>query len=123
MDTQRLIGEVAARHGVRLEPDDPAFVLVTLAEVMLGDAQREFTAAVRKSIAEFVQAAEGVQARTGLAMAAAIRAASKERSAAAVRNAGPPPAPPRRFHWTALGICVGSLLFLAGMAVGRMLPP
>ena len=39
MDRKRIIGEVAARHGVLLEEDDPAFLLVTIAEIALRDAQ------------------------------------------------------------------------------------
>ena len=41
MDRKRIIGEVAARHGLLLEEDDPAFLLVTIAEIALRDAQAE----------------------------------------------------------------------------------
>jgi hypothetical protein len=38
LDTKALIGEVAARHGVTLKPDDPAFALVTLNHLVLEQA-------------------------------------------------------------------------------------
>ena len=38
-DRKRMIGEVAARHGIRLEEDDPAFLLVTLAELAMQEKQ------------------------------------------------------------------------------------
>ena len=52
MDRKRIIGEVAARHGVLLEEDDPAFLLVTIAEIALRDAQAEFLDVVRRTIAD-----------------------------------------------------------------------
>ncbi len=54
-DRKRMIGEVAARHGIRLEEDDPAFLLVTLAELTMQDAQGEFLAAVRQATVEHEQ--------------------------------------------------------------------
>lgn len=35
IDQKQLIGQVAAKNGIRLEPDDPAFALVTLNEAVL----------------------------------------------------------------------------------------
>jgi len=40
-DIKILIGEVAARHGVTLRPDDPAFVLVTVNQLVLEQAIAE----------------------------------------------------------------------------------
>ena len=36
IDQKQLIGQVAAKNGIRLEPDDPAFALVTLNEAASG---------------------------------------------------------------------------------------
>jgi hypothetical protein len=48
-DIKDLIGEVAARHGIRLEPDDPALALVTLHrlvfEHVVAEAVREIQTA------------------------------------------------------------------------------
>ena len=38
IDVHRLIGEVAARNGIRVEPGDPAFALVTLNQLVLEEA-------------------------------------------------------------------------------------
>lgn len=56
MDVNRVIGEVAARHGVRLDPDDPALVLVTVAEIMLEEAREEFLRSARAVTAGLSQA-------------------------------------------------------------------
>ena len=77
MDLNRVIGEVAARHGVRLDPDDPALVLVTVTELMLQQAQQEFLASARRATAKFVEAAERAQEKAGVALAESIRKAAE----------------------------------------------
>src|SRR4051812_12271291 len=65
MDRKQIIGEVAARHGIRLDEDDPAFILVTIAELTLKDAQQEFLAASALHILAFEKALERTQRPTG----------------------------------------------------------
>lgn len=65
MDRKRIIGEVAARHGVRLEEDDPAFILMTIAELTLRDAQQEFLAASALQLQASEKALERMQRLTG----------------------------------------------------------
>lgn len=71
IDRKRLIGEVAARHGIRLDDDDPAFVLVTLAEGMLETARHEMETTIRHETAEFIRAAEQIQVSFGANLAVA----------------------------------------------------
>ena len=40
-DVNALIGEVAARHGITLRPDDPAFALVTVNQLVLEQTMTE----------------------------------------------------------------------------------
>src|SRR5262245_8436468 len=128
MDRKRMIGEVAARHGIRLEEDDPAFVLVTLAELMLKDAQDEFAAVVRKSIGEYEEAAERVQERAGHALAVAVRyALHSDKISDEGCTLSPPlqgairPARRRgRYNAAARSALVGLVTFLLGLATGRM---
>ena len=113
MDRKRVIGEVAARHGVRLEEDDPAFLLVTIAEIALRDAQAEFVEAVRKSITEQEAAGERIQSRLGEALGELMRShacnAGSQKGQSlqkAARNA------------VAVGAVAGFVLFIAGILVG-----
>jgi hypothetical protein len=78
MDRKRLIGEVAARHGVRLEEDDPAFLLVTIAEIAITDAQNQFLEAVAQAVADQEAAAERIQIRLGETLAESIRSALRD---------------------------------------------
>lgn len=87
MDTKRIIGEVAARHGVRLDEDDPALVLVTISELMLREAREEFVESVRQATAEFVEAADQVQKRAGAEFARQVQDAVRQRSDQGSANA------------------------------------
>ncbi|MBX6329770.1 MAG: hypothetical protein IRY89_14470 [Pseudolabrys sp.] len=61
MDVEKLIGEVAARNGIRIEPDDPAFALVTLNQLVLEDAVKILVREIHAATADFESAAERVQ--------------------------------------------------------------
>jgi hypothetical protein len=49
MDVQALIGEVAKRHNVLVDPTDPIFVTVTLNELLLAEHVRQLEAAVQQA--------------------------------------------------------------------------
>jgi hypothetical protein len=49
MDVQELIGEVARRHNVLVDPKDPIFVAVTLNEILLEEHVRAVQAAVEQA--------------------------------------------------------------------------
>lgn len=76
MDVQRLIGEVAARNGVRVEPGDPAFALVTLNQLVLEDAIVQIREHIRLGIAEFTEAVHKTEARAGKILAEEVREAA-----------------------------------------------
>jgi hypothetical protein len=72
VDVEKLIGEVAARNGIRIEPDDPAFALVTLNQLILEEAVRNLVGEIRAATADFESAAERVQTRAGAMLASEI---------------------------------------------------
>jgi hypothetical protein len=113
MDRKRVIGEVAARHGVRLEEDDPAFLLVTIAEISLRDAHAEFVGAVQKSIAEQEAAGERIQIRLGEALGELM-------SSHACNSRARQGQSPQKFaiNAFAVGAVGGFVLFIAGLLVG-----
>jgi hypothetical protein len=115
MDRKRIIGEVAARHGVLLEEDDPAFLLVTIAEIALGDAQAEFLDVVRRTIADQEEAAERMQKNMGETLGNSIRRALSE---GATGTAGQPVRGHRRL--VLFEVFAGLLSFVAGFGLGAM---
>ncbi len=76
----RLIGEVAARHGILLKKDDAAFALVTLNQLVLEAAIADLAAQMRTATGEFESAMERVQEKAGIAVARQVKAAVQELS-------------------------------------------
>jgi phage-related tail fiber protein len=68
-DIDRLIAAVATRHHVLLKPDDAAFALVTLNQLVLEDSIKELTSHIRAATLEFVSSFERVQEHAGTALA------------------------------------------------------
>ena len=132
MELNRVIGEVAARHGIRLDPDDPALILVTVAELMLQQAQEEFLATTRLATAEYAEAAARAQKH-----ACAFLAEDVRRSGASLSvqfgpcNLRADNSPGARslvevelrdsglVRRVALAASINVLVFLAGIVVGR----
>lgn len=78
IDVQRLIGEVAARNGIRVEPGDPAFALVTLNQLVLEDAVKQIRQHIQAGIAEFSEAVQKTENRAGRTLAEEVKSAAAE---------------------------------------------
>ena len=78
IDVHRLIGEVAARNGIRVEPGDPAFAVVTLNQLVLEDAIVQIDKQIRLGIAEFTDAVQKTETRAGKILAEEVREAAAE---------------------------------------------
>jgi hypothetical protein len=78
IDVHRLIWEVAARDGIRVEPGDPAFALVTLNQLVLEDAVARIGEHIRVGIAEFNQAVQKTENRAGKLLAEEVKDAAAE---------------------------------------------
>lgn len=126
--TARLIGEVASRYGIRLDPDDPAFALVALNELTLEDAVEQLVARMKVVATDLERSAEGVGLRAGIAVAEQIRAAATTVPAARVsdgQRANEPDRGPRAVTatrsvalWISVGVVSGAFLFGLGLLVG-----
>ena len=78
IDIKRLVAEVAARDGIRVEPGDPAFALVTLNQLVLEDAVQQISEQIRAGMAEFAQAVHKTEARAGKVLAEQIKEVAAE---------------------------------------------
>ncbi|MGB8932396.1 MAG: hypothetical protein WCC48_14225 [Anaeromyxobacteraceae bacterium] len=88
MDVKELIGEVARRHNVLVDPTDPIFVAVTLNELLLGEHVHAVQAAVERAQTNIAagsrhQVENAKQAATILMVDSAKYAAEQVRSAGA----------------------------------------
>jgi hypothetical protein len=64
---KRLISEVAAQDGIRVEPDDPLFALVTINRMVLEEATQELQNQAR--FAEFDASYQKAERRAGSILA------------------------------------------------------
>ena len=132
VDTKRLSGEVAARHGLLIREDDPAMALVTMSEIVLEQVLSEAQGRLRGLLSEAEKGQKKSQqetlvwvqeemGRTGTALRVQVqrdidagRLQAKELvvqlsrvySRSVVRR------------WVAVGIVSGLLLVLIGVGLG-----
>jgi hypothetical protein len=68
-DVKRLIAEVAARNGIRIDADDPAFCLVTLNQLVLEDAGQKIVEEIEAATRQFLGAVQQIEGRAGVIVA------------------------------------------------------
>ena len=107
-DVDRLLAEALSKHGIRIDANDPAIVMVTLNRLVLEDAARGVAEEIRQAADEFEQAATRVQ--EGLGKALAERARTLEPVATPVISSR---------AWFAAGLSSGVGLFSFGVAIGK----
>ena len=76
IDQKQLIGQVAARNGIRLEPDDHAFALMTLNEAVLQDVSAALTQEVRQILHGFTESVSKTEHRAGKALVQEVKTAA-----------------------------------------------
>jgi hypothetical protein len=132
LDVKRLIGEVAARNGIRVESWDPAFALVTLNELVLEEIARRLTEEVHAGIAEFTEAVKNTEARAGKMLAQQVKQAAAElrremqrdiedarlKANEIVANVHRAHSRPAVIRWGAAGMIAGVALFGSGLWIG-----
>lgn len=134
-DVQRLIGAVAERHGILLKPDDAAFALVTINQLMLEEAMTELLGRVQRAAADFEEAAQRVQTKAGglianevKTTAVAIRGELESEIAAVGKQAHEfvlevyrSNTRANRMKWLSVGVICALALFVCGILVGKMI--
>jgi hypothetical protein len=112
VDIEKLIGEVAARNGIRIEPDDPAFALVTLNQLVLEQTVEHLVGQIRAAAGDFESAAERAQSRAGAALARGVAARSAQLRAS--EGNGNPSSRSSTIAWLCGGALFALLLILIG---------
>jgi hypothetical protein len=92
VDTKRLIGEVAKRHGLLLDEDDPVLLTVTLSEFILDEYVEKLNANLERAFSKEVdrarKEAEAVVVRAGAEVADHMREAGMALAADLERAVG-----------------------------------
>lgn len=132
LDTKRIVTEMASRHGVRMDEDDPALNIVALNRLMLEQSADQIIGRIHESIQEFESAVAKVQTRAGQLVAAefndrlasirnelqndiTLAGAKATEIVYRVERANRQPV---MFRWASLGFASALLLFLAGLWIG-----
>jgi len=134
LDTKALIGEVAARHGVTLRADDPAFALVTLNHLVLEQAVAGLNEHAERIAGEFEESLARLETRAGSFVGTEVRKAASEirQSLRATTTAGSADnhqptqdawreSVPLISRWVVCGLLAGVMLFALGFLTGWML--
>jgi hypothetical protein len=136
IDVRGIIGEVAARHGVRLDSDDPLLVALTANGIVLEHLAQRMIADIRLSTSLLQKAAlESPAAANALLMDVAIQAADSVRRAVEADIAGAglkaraivdavhrANSRQTKYKWLALGLAGALIHFLLGVWAGRATP-
>jgi hypothetical protein len=127
-DVKRLIAEVVARNGIRIDPDDPAFCLVTLNQLVLEEAGKHVAEEIRAATKDFQTSLTKVEARVGIIFARALKEVltsvrsqvESEQSAGNAKNVrgGWPANTRKRMTQVGIGFIGGSIIFGLGVLVG-----
>ena len=88
-NVESMIGTVAARHGILLKPNDAAFTLVTINEMLLEQNGREIADRIDNRLREFETSFERLQLRAGKLLAQEVRDAVAEIRAEFQSDVGP----------------------------------
>jgi hypothetical protein len=120
-----LIGEVAARHNIKLDHDDPAFAIVTINQLMLERTLSDAHERMKNMPKEWELAAASIQGRAGERIAqdtkTAIESIAKAAAAERQKVTAAPAAGKENQRWLALGMVAGALLFVLGVVIGKTL--
>lgn len=77
-DIQKLIAEVAARHHVTVDPDDPIFAVSTINQLMLEEVGERLVARFRVLLTASEASMRAVEAEAGKSLGERVRSAATE---------------------------------------------
>jgi hypothetical protein len=132
LEVSRLIAEVHERHGIRLEPGDVGFALVTLNQLMLEELAQRLQEGVRSGIAEFNEVVQKTETRAGKNLAQCVKAAAAEmrdelhrdvenarvQAAEIVAEVDRAHSRPVTVRWIVMGLIAAMILFGTGLSIG-----
>ena len=132
VDVKRIVGEMASKHGIRLDVNDPAISMVLLNRLVLEHSADDLVAGIRASMHDFEEAVRKVQTRAGQLVAAefndrvgAIRselqrdiALAGARANEIVYRAEQANRHPVMLRWAVIGTLAALALFLMGLWIG-----
>ena len=77
-DTKRMISEVAAENGIRIEPGDPLFALVTMNRMVFEESAQRYYESNQQLIAEFNESMKRAEMRAGSMLAQMVKESAEK---------------------------------------------
>lgn len=134
-NVKRLISEVAAQNGIRVEPDDPLFALVTINRTVLDEAGQKLHEQIQARIAEFEVSMQKAETRAANILAQMVKESAAQmrqglqndihiaglKASEFVHLVNEAHRRPALIRWSAMGIVAAALLFGGGVWLGTLL--
>jgi hypothetical protein len=131
-DTKRMISEVAAENGIRIDPGDPLFALVTMNRMVFEEAAQVYFEHNQQLIAEFKESMTRAEARAGSMLAEKVKAAAEKireglqcdiqlagmRASEYVHRVNEAHRRPAIIRWSVVGLLAAILIFAVGIGLG-----
>jgi len=135
IDIPHLIAEVAARHNLLFKPDDAAFALVTMNQLIFDDAMERVHEGIRETIAGFNASYQKAEKRAGSVLAQEVKQSAEQmrqglqndihiaglKAREYVHLVDEANRRPALIRWSAAGLMAGAFLFGSGVWVGTLL--
>ena len=134
LDKDRIIAEIAARNGIRIEEKDPIFAVVTATQLGLEEAGRELQNDLRTIISEFEANVQAVERHAGKVLAKEVKQCAGEiraelrkdidsaglKARDLVQRVHEAHRRPAMIMWASIGLLCAIALFCSGVWFGRL---
>ncbi len=134
IDNERVIAEVAARNGIRIETNDPLFAVMTITQLALEDAARDLSDRMHELLSEFEANVRTVEAGAGRALGRQAREhgaelkreiraeldAAESKAREIVKKIDRAHERPNVVLWASIGLLCAVALFCSGVWFGRI---
>ena len=134
LDKDRIIAEIAARNGIRIEEKDPIFAVVTATQIGLEEAVRELQNELRTLISEFEGNVQAVERHAGKVLAKEVKQCAGEmqselrkdidsaglKARDLVQRVHEAHQRPAMIMWASIGLLCAIALFCSGVWFGRL---
>jgi len=134
-DVKRMISEVAHENGIRIEPGDPLFALVTMNRMVLDESAKTYYDYNQKLIQEFMESMKRAEVRAGTMLAQMVKESAEKmreglqgdihiaglKAREYVHLVNEAHRRPAMIRWIAVGLAAGVVLLGGGVWIGMLL--
>ena len=130
-----MISEVAHENGIRIEPGDPLFALVTMNRMVLDESAKTYYDYNQKLIQEFMESMKRAEVRAGTMLAQMVKESTEKmreglqgdihiaglKAREYVHLVNEAHRRPAMIRWIAVGLAAGVVLLGGGVWIGMLL--